>query len=113
MPLSPAQPRRLLHTRQTRYEGFERDDGLFDIEASLLDTKTFAFEVAGERTWEAGEAVHRMFIRLTVDLQLTVQDMGLPPAAMGGCLAWDPRGAMVARIYPQFHIGSPVSKDQA
>jgi hypothetical protein len=32
---------------------------------------------------------------------------------MGGCLAWDPRGAMVARIYPQFHIGSPTPKDQA
>ena len=41
------------------------------------------------------------------------EQAGLPPAAMGGCLAWDPRGAMVARIYPQFHIGSPTPKDQA
>jgi hypothetical protein len=23
---------------------------------------------------------------------------------MGGCLAWDPAGPMVARLYPQFHI---------
>ena len=187
MPLPPAQPRRLLHTREVRYEGFEREDGLFDIEASLLDTKTFGFVVPGERTWEAGDAIHRMSIRLTVDLQMTVQDIevvmddrphpecmgaqapmrrvigcslrrgwrqaiderlgkvqgcahlrellfnmgtvafqtlarrlneaqeqaGAPPLAMGGCLAWDPRGPMVARIYPQFHIGSPAPEGPA
>jgi hypothetical protein len=32
------------------------------------------------------------------------QQAGLPPAAMGGCLAWDPAGPLVARILPQFSI---------
>jgi hypothetical protein len=178
MPLPPPTARRLLHTRQVRYEGFEREDGLIDIEASLLDTKTFAFDVPGERRWEAGDPIHAMSIRLVIDPQLIVrdiqvslddvphgeclgasesmrrvigcslrkgwrqaieerlgkvqgcahlrellfnmgtvafqtlarrlnqsqQDAGDPPAPLGGCLAWDPTGPMVARVYPQFHI---------
>ena len=37
-PLRPPQRRRL-HVRRVTYEGFERADGLFDIEAHLVDTK--------------------------------------------------------------------------
>ena len=88
MPLPPSAPRRLLHTRQVHYEGFEREDGLIDIEAALLDTKTFAFAVNGARRWEAGDPIHAMRIRLVIDLQFIVHDIqvSLEDVTHGECL---------------------------
>ncbi len=43
MPLSDPAPRQLLHLRDIELRGFQRDDGLFDIEARLTDTKSYAF----------------------------------------------------------------------
>src|SRR3970282_2145791 len=40
MPLPNPAPRRLMHTRAIECTGYERDDGLWDIEAHLTDTKT-------------------------------------------------------------------------
>jgi hypothetical protein len=42
MPLSPPVSREELHTRAITLHGYRRDDGLFDIEAHLIDTKPFA-----------------------------------------------------------------------
>lgn len=184
MPLPPSSPRQLLHTRQVRYEGFDREDGLIDIEATLLDTKTFGFDVMGEGRWEPGQPIHGMAIRLVIDLDFIVRDIqvsmddiphteclnarlpmssiigcslrkgwrqaiderlgkvrgcahlrellfnmgtvafqtlarrlnkaneeaGKAPLPMGGCLAWDPAGPLVARIYPEFSI-KPTAAD--
>ena len=38
--LPPAQARVLSHTRAVTYHGYQRDDGLWDIEAHLRDSKT-------------------------------------------------------------------------
>jgi hypothetical protein len=67
MPLpETAVPRQRLHVRRIVYEGFQREDGLFDIEARLVDTKDHAYTLAsGVRA--AGEPVHEMSIRVTVD----------------------------------------------
>ena len=54
MGLSPGAPRRHLHTRTIRCEGYERDDGLFDIEASIVDQKTYAVEEPYRGRREAG-----------------------------------------------------------
>jgi hypothetical protein len=45
---SPSRPvqRTLMHTRQVVVQVFERSDGLFDVEASLQDTKTFDMPLA-------------------------------------------------------------------
>ena len=43
MPLSTAAPRKPIHTREIRYTGYEREDGQFDIEAHMTDTKTYPF----------------------------------------------------------------------
>ena len=72
MPLSPPAPRTHLHDRRVVYRGYRRDDGLWDIEAELSDTKTMPFEIPGEGRWEAGQPVHGMAIRLTVDRQTVV-----------------------------------------
>lgn len=175
--LPPPTARKPMHKRQVHYEGFEREDGLYDIEATLLDTKPMAFEVDGEGPWQAGQPIHGMRLRLVIDAQFVVHAIdvdlehvphgecqpaaepmqrmvgcsmrqgwrqaiaerlgkvqgcahlrellqntatvaiqtlaprmvqerradGSVPLPLGGCIAWDPAGPMVARIYPQFH----------
>lgn len=66
MPLSAPAAREHLHTRHVTYRGFYRDDGLWDIEAEITDTKTYALDHA-ERPLAPGEAIHAMAIRLTVN----------------------------------------------
>ena len=48
-------------------KGYFRADGLWDIEGHMRDTKTYPFENAHRGIVEAGEAVHDMLLRITVD----------------------------------------------
>jgi hypothetical protein len=75
LPLPSPQPRYHAHQRQVSFAGYRRDDGLWDIEAFLLDSKPIEFSVPGERTWAPNEAIHRMSIRLTVDSALVVKEV--------------------------------------
>ena len=67
MPLSPSPvPRERLHVRSVRYEGYRRADGLFDIEARLVDTKDHDFPLfSGTRP--QGDPIHDMVARATID----------------------------------------------
>jgi len=74
MPLSEAVPRRRLHTRRITYEGWQRDDGRFDIEGHLIDVKDHDITLlSGER--RAGEPVHDMWVRVTIDRVYTIHDI--------------------------------------
>ena len=73
MPLPPPQPRTHLHTRQVVYRGYHREDGLWDIEAELTDTKTYALERTERGKMPPGTPVHGMAIRATVDDHLKIQ----------------------------------------
>jgi hypothetical protein len=75
MSLPTPAPRRHLHTRTIACEGFERDDGLFDIEARIVDTKTYAVDEPYRGHREAGAHVHDMQVRLTLDREMTVRDI--------------------------------------
>lgn len=67
MPLSEPAARTALHHRDVAYRGFRRADGRWDIEAELRDTKTMDITMQGGRVWAAGEPIHGMSIRLTID----------------------------------------------
>ena len=69
---SPA-PRRHLHTRTIKCEGYERDDGLYDIEAQIVDVKTQDSEEPYRGLRKAGAHVHDMQVRLTLDRAMTVR----------------------------------------
>lgn len=69
--------RRKLHTRTIVCEGFERDDGLFDIEAKLVDAKTFDFEHLVRGHIAAGSPMHDMLLRLTIDSSKIVRDIAV------------------------------------
>ena len=72
MPLSIASPRQPVHQRQVACQGYLRDDGLWDIEAHLTDTKSYAFSNADRGQIQAGEPVHGMWLRITVDDTLLI-----------------------------------------
>ncbi|MBT4590165.1 MAG: DUF2889 domain-containing protein [Rhodospirillaceae bacterium] len=74
MPLSPPVKRNHIHTREVRCYGYEREDGLWDIEGQITDTKTYSFENLDRGVVAAGTPVHDMLIRLTVDDDLVVQE---------------------------------------
>ena len=75
MALSPPAAREAMHHRKYDFTGYRREDGLWDIEGRMTDAKTYSFPNDYRGTIEAGEALHDMWIRLTVDESLRVQDI--------------------------------------
>ena len=59
--------RDLKHNRTIKGKGYKREEGLWDIEVFLLDTKTFSFKNMHRSYISAGEPLHDMAIRLTLD----------------------------------------------
>lgn len=73
MPLSQPIERELAHTRTIICHGYERKDGLWDIEAHIEDTKPYSFPNKDRGGCiEADEALHDMKVRLTVDETLLI-----------------------------------------
>jgi hypothetical protein len=63
--------RRHVHTRSIRVDAYARDDGLWDLEAVLSDTKARDFPLAtGVRA--AGDPVHEMLLTVTIDTKLNI-----------------------------------------
>jgi len=87
MPLSPVTSRARLHSRRVTYEGFQRSDGLFDIEGHLTDVKDHDTTLlSGVRA--AGEAIHDMWVRVTIDRDFVIRDIEAQTDEMpypGGC----------------------------
>lgn len=75
MPLSaPRRPRQRVHTRRIEVEGFRRDDGLFELDASLVDVKDIDYPIASGLR-RAGDPVHLMRVRVTLDAAFTIVDL--------------------------------------
>ena len=73
MPLSKSANRKLAHTRVVTCHGYQRDDGLLDIEGRIVDTKPYRFKNRDRGGWiEAEEALHDMSVRLTISLEREV-----------------------------------------
>lgn len=73
MPLSAPVPRKTSHIRRVTYQGYEREDGLWDMEAELHDSKAHdmpSFRHQGVRL--AGDPIHHMWLRVTIDRKLVV-----------------------------------------
>lgn len=75
MPLPPSVPREALHLRRIELRGFRRVDGLYDIEAHMVDTKTETITVGGGRAVAPAEPIHDMSVRLVLDEDLNVLDI--------------------------------------
>ena len=88
MPLSSPATRQLRHRRAIRLEAFERDDGLWDIEACLTDDKPRDVHLAtGVRP--NGLPIHELWLRITIDRKLTIVDAEASSE-------WSPYGGLCA-----------------
>lgn len=87
MTLSTPAPRRHMHTRRIHCEGFHRDDGLWDIEASVIDSKPFRYSEDYRGVMEPGSDVHNMAVRLTVGADLVVHavEVTMPAVPHSSC----------------------------
>ncbi len=74
MPLSKPVEREHIHTRNITCKGYYRDDGLWDIEGSITDTKTYSFANQDRGGINAGEYIHEMHVRLTVDGEFMIHN---------------------------------------
>ena len=73
MPSLPPTARRQIHLRRISCAGFARDDGLWDIEGRLIDTKPEPVNLPDRRV-EADEAIHEMLVCLTIDREFMIHD---------------------------------------
>ena len=71
----------LRHTRRIEAQAFEREDGLWDIDARLTDSKTRPTPF-GSGTRSAGEPIHDLWLRLTIDTEFNVVDAHAVSAAV-------------------------------
>jgi hypothetical protein len=67
--------RTLLHTRSVQYQGFIRKDGLWEIEATLRDTKGYDSYKIDRQLRPADEPVHFMNIRMVLNDDLVIQNI--------------------------------------
>ena len=75
MPLSPPATRQQQHNRSIECRGYERADGLWDIEGHLVDTKTYVTNKRDTgRERQPGEPIHDMWLRLTIDLDMKIHE---------------------------------------
>lgn len=73
MPLPPPDcPRQPLHTRSIRVQSYARDDGKWDLEAELIDVKAYDFHKRDGVMFKAGQPIHHMHLRITIDGDFTI-----------------------------------------
>ena len=106
MPLTEPAAREMLHSRDIQIRGYRREDGLYDIEAQLTDTKTYGFANQDRGYVEAGEPLHGMWLRLTVDetMQITACEAATDHSPYDICPRAAPNFASLAglKIKPGF-----------
>jgi hypothetical protein len=74
MPLSKPVAREHLHTRTITCKGYQREDGLFDIEGHITDVKTSPVPNEWRGELKPGDPIHEMWIRLTIDIDFLVHE---------------------------------------
>ncbi len=75
MPLPDSPHRTELHLRRIEMRGYRRDDGLYEIDGRVTDTKPRDLNTQGGTFIPAGTPIHDMWLRLVVDDTLLVHDV--------------------------------------
>lgn len=75
MPLSTPQSRRSIHARAIAIHGYRREDGFWDIEGSLTDIKSYDLDGLYRKHIPAGEPIHEMHVRVTIDDTFLIQQV--------------------------------------
>ena len=107
MGLPEPAPREKKHHRKIDCEGFLREDGLWDIDAHLVDTRSYDCgydDLHRGGVIRAGEPVHDMWLRFTIDLDFLIHDV--QAASDQTPFAICPRAAEAMRELIGLRIGS-------
>ncbi|GAA6150863.1 DUF2889 domain-containing protein [Pseudoteredinibacter isoporae] len=67
--------RTLSHTRNIQVQAYERDDGLWDIEAHLTDKKHFELGTPDRALIATDEYLHDMSLRISIDLDMNIREV--------------------------------------
>lgn len=98
MPLPPPPVARVrAHTRRIVIEGYRREDGLLELDASLSDVKDLDYPLASGLR-KAGDPVHLMHVRITLDGEFNIVDAQACSERVpypGGCDTIGPRYAQL------------------
>jgi Protein of unknown function (DUF2889) len=70
---SESAERRHLHNRTVVFDGYLRSDGLWEIEAEIVDTKPYLYDDRERGALSPGHPIHRIAVRLTLDDSLTIR----------------------------------------
>ena len=73
--------RSLLHSRNISSEGYVRKDGLFDIESTIKDTKSYDIPRTDGSYLKKGDPLHEMHIILTINLEMKIIDISAKTAS--------------------------------
>jgi Protein of unknown function (DUF2889) len=85
--------RRPMHRRSVECNGFLRDDGLWEVEARLVDTKPFTQAPSGYRgELKPGDPVHDIRLRLAIDDSMKIHEAEatMPSTPYPTCIEVEP-----------------------
>ncbi|MFM7010155.1 MAG: DUF2889 domain-containing protein [Betaproteobacteria bacterium] len=71
----PTDDRTPLHHRNIELKGYRRTDGMYDIEGELLDVKHYDYVNSDGNLRIAGQPLHRMKVRMTIDASMTLREI--------------------------------------
>lgn len=85
--LPPPDPRQIVHSRSIVCRSFLRDDGLIDIDGRFMDTRPFEYQSEWRGLTAAGEALHHMQLRVTLDgsRHIVALKSAMPSTPYAGC----------------------------
>ena len=75
MTLPPATERELIQNRTVEVSSYRRADGQWDVEGRLIDTAAFAIPNKFRGEIAAGEPIHDMNLRLTLDENVEITEV--------------------------------------
>ncbi|WP_295380684.1 DUF2889 domain-containing protein, partial [uncultured Pseudacidovorax sp.] len=75
MPLSEPRARSAINSRTIHCQGFRREDGLWELEASLLDRRAYETSTPFRAPVPAGQPFHAMAVRIAFDSQRFIREI--------------------------------------
>jgi hypothetical protein len=80
--MEPQVGRREMHLRRIEMRAYARDDGLWDVEAHLVDEKPFGYIDPGRGEQKPHDTVHDIRVRLTLDDDRIIRDVAIEMGSM-------------------------------
>ena len=76
-----------IHSRVIRYDSYLRNDGRWDIEGVLMDSKAYDQVLLEKGLMQAGSPIHHMRVRLGIDDEFVIHEAfaEMPATPFGAC----------------------------